>query len=42
MKDPRNDPTLEHIDFMQQSLLHKLDDTSSKKLCECNNLYHKQ
>ena len=42
MKDPQEDPSLEQAHFMQQSLPHKLDDTSSKKLCECNNFYHKQ
>ena len=42
MKDPLEDPTLEQVDFMQQSLSHKLDDTPSKKLCKYINFHHKR
>ena len=42
MKDPQEDPTLEQVDFKQQSLPHKLDDTQSKKLCEYNTFYQKK
>ena len=73
MKDPEEDPTCKHVDFMQQLLPYKIkeeptqhapmysmesfntsrgikrksdynleDEIPSKKLCEYNNLYHKE
>ena len=42
MKDLQEDPTLEQVDFTQQLLPRKLDDTPSKKLCEYNKLWYKQ